>query len=152
VKGWVHVQSFTDPPAGLLRYGSWTLRMGLADRSERRLLEGREHGRGVVARLEGVEDRTAAAALAGATIEVARSALPKPARRQFYRVDLIGLAVRNEQGAELGTVSHFIDTPANAVMVVQGDRERWIPATPRHIRKVDLRGGWVAVDWPAEEE
>jgi len=126
--------------------------MGLADRFERRLLEGRVQGRGLVARLEGVEDRTAAAALAGAAIEVARSALPRPGKRQFYRVDLIGLAVRNEQGAELGTVAHFIDTPANAVMVVQGDRERWIPATPRHIRKVDLSAGWVAVDWPAEEE
>jgi 16S rRNA processing protein RimM len=152
VKGWVRVQSFTDPPEGLLHYGSWSLKTVPAQRCERRVLEGHEQGKGLVARLEGVDDRTAAAALAGASIEVARSALPVLAKRQFYRVDLIGLAVRNAQEAALGTVSHFIDTPASAVMVVKGDRERWIPATPRHILKVDLRGGWILVDWPTEEE
>ncbi len=116
------------------------------------MLEGQAHGKGLVVRLAGVEDRTAAQALTGASIEVARSALPEPGRRQFYRVDLIGLAVRSEEGAELGTVSHFVDAPGNAVMVVRGDRERWIPATPQHVRKVDLQAGWIRVDWPAEED
>jgi 16S rRNA processing protein RimM len=105
-----------------------------------------------VVRLEGVEDRTAAAALVGACVEVARSALPAPGRRQFYQVDLIGLAVRNAEGRELGVVTHFIEAPASAVMVVEGAVQHWIPATPRHVRKVDLQGGWILVDWPVELE
>ena len=31
---------------------------------------------------------------------------------------------------------HFVDAPANAIMVVKGLREHWVPLTPRHLRKV----------------
>lgn len=126
--------------------------MGSGERRELTLLEGHEQGKSLVAHLEGVQDRAAAAALAGASIGVARSELPALGRRQFYRVDLIGLAVRNEHGVEFGAVSHFVETPAHAVMVVRGDRERWIPATPRHLREVCVAEGWIRVDWPAEED
>lgn len=153
VKGWVHVQSFTDPPQALLGFGRWSLRLGQGDaRIERALLEGHSQGRGLVARLEGVEDRAAAAALRGATVEVARGELPPPGPRRFYRVDLIGLRVRNIEGMELGVVSHFVDAPANAVMVVKGAAEHWIPAIPRHVRSVDLDAGCIVVDWPAGVE
>lgn len=147
----MHVQSFTDPLAALLQYDPWSLRSGPAERSERRLLEGHEQGKGLVVRLDGVEDRAAAAGLAGASVEVPRSALPALGRRQFYRVDLIGLTVRNTEGAQLGVVSHFIEAPASVVMVVGGGVQYWIPATPRHIRRVDLPGGWILVDWPVEQ-
>lgn len=146
------MQSFTDPPERLLRYRSWSLRTRIGERCERKVLAGRGEGKSLFAQLEGIEDRTAAGALVGASIEVARSALPALAKGQFYRVDLIGLAVRNEEGVELGVLAHFVETPAHAVMVVRGDRERWIPATPQHIRHVDLQGGWMRVDWPAQED
>ncbi len=100
-------------------------------------------------RLTGVDDRTAAEALRGATIEVAREALPPPGERQFYQADLIGLAVWNLEGEELGVVRHFVDAPAGALMVVRGEREHWIPAAPRHLRSVDLGAGRIVVDWPA---
>ncbi len=149
VKGWVRVQSYTDPPEGLLSFGRWTLRLGARERSERRLLEGRGQGKGLVVRLEGVDDREAAAMLRGASVEIARSELPPPGKRRFYQADLIGLAVRNLEGAELGVVLHFIAAPASEVMVVQGREQHWIPAIPRHLRKVDLDAGWIVVDWPA---
>ncbi len=149
VRGWIRVRSFTEPPEELLRLASWSLRLGTAERCERRLLEGRRHGRSLVARLEGVEDRAAAAALAGAAIEVARDALPPPGERQFYQADLIGLAVRNLEGVELGKVLYFVEAPASPVMVVRGEREHWVPATPRHLRSVDLAAGKIVVDWPA---
>jgi 16S rRNA processing protein RimM len=144
------VQSFADPPEGVLKFRWWTLRLGPDERSKRRLLEGRGQGKGFVVRLEGVDDREAAAALRGAYIEIARSELPPPGTRQFYQVDLIGLAVRNLEGVELGVVLHFADAPAGAVMVVQGGAQHWIPAIPRYVRKVDLDAGRIDVDWPAE--
>lgn len=149
VRGWVRVQSFTDPPEGLLRFGCWRLCVGGHERSERRLLEGRRQGRGLVVRLEGLDGPEAAAALRGASIEIARSELPPPGRRRFYQADLIGLAVRNLEGMELGAVQHFIEAPGGPVMVVQGGAQHWIPAVPRHLRKVDLDAGWIVVDWPA---
>ncbi|HUN27613.1 MAG TPA: ribosome maturation factor RimM [Steroidobacteraceae bacterium] len=153
IKGWLHVQSFTDPPEALLGYGRWSLEFG-RDRAriERKVLEGRAQGRGLVARLEGVDDRDAAAALRGARIEVARAELPAPGPRRFYRADLIGLRVRNLEGVELGVVRHFVDAPANAVMVVAGATQHWIPAIPRHVRSVDLDSGSIVVDWPGDLE
>lgn len=147
----MHVQSFTDPPEGLLRFASWGLRTAEA-RWQRRVIEGHRQGRGLVARLEGVDDRTAAEALRGAMVEVARTDLPPPGARQFYRADLIGLPVWNLAGAELGVVQHFVDAPAGAVMVVRGEHEHWIPAVPSHLRSVDLAAGRIVVDWPERLE
>ncbi len=146
------MRSFTDPPEGLLKFERWSLRIGPEERSERRVLEGHGQGEGLVVRLEGVGDREAAALLRGASIEVERSALPPPGRRRFYQVDLIGLAVCNLEGEELGVVAHFLEAPAGPVMVVQGGKQYWIPAIPRHLRKVDLGAGRIVVDWPAELE
>jgi len=149
VKGWVRVQSFTEPPEGLLGFRRWSLRVGVEERRDVRLLEGHRQGRGLVARLAEVDDAAAAAALRGAFVEVARDALPPAGEGQFYQVDLIGLAVRNLEGVELGRLEHFFDAPAHAVMVVRGEREHWVPATPRHLRRVDLAAGQIVVDWPA---
>ncbi len=98
-------------------------------------------------KLAGVGDRDEAQMLRGARVGVARSALPPRAARDFYRADLIGCEVVNLSGARLGTVAHFVEIPAHALMVVQGDQEYWVPAVPQHIRRVDLEGRRVVVDW-----
>jgi 16S rRNA processing protein RimM len=152
IKGWVHVESHTEPPERLLEYPVWSLKLVSGARLERALREGRAHGGGLVVQLEGVLDRTAAQQLTGAAVEVERAALPKTKAREFYRADLLGLRVSNLEGAELGTVSHFIDAPAGAVMVVResGGREHWVPAGPPHLRQVKLEAGAIVVDWPLE--
>jgi 16S rRNA processing protein RimM len=98
--------------------------------------------------LEGVDDRDVALALAGCWVQIARDELPQPAPREHYREDLIGLAAVNAEGVQLGAVSHFVELPAGVVMVVRGAREHWVPASPPHLRKVDLAAGQVLVDWP----
>jgi len=154
VKGWVHIDSHTDPPEGLLSYSSWVLRLASGERIARGVAEARWQDGKLVARFEQVEDRDAAAVLRGATIEIERSQLPPPREREYYRADLIGLPVRNLAGVELGRVRHFVDAPAGPLMVVQGSdrRECWVPAVPEYLRKVDLAEGWIEVDWPAELE
>ena len=162
IKGWVHVDSFTDPPEGLLRYPRWSIRTGQdGERRELTLATGRPHGDRLVAQLAGVLDRTAAASLTGSVIEVERSALPAPKAREHYCADLLGCEVQNLEGAQLGTLTHFV---AGAVagqvagkgaltMVVRepGGREHWVPAVPRHLRTVDLPARKLLVDWPLDE-
>ncbi|MGH8226647.1 MAG: ribosome maturation factor RimM [Steroidobacteraceae bacterium] len=148
IRGWVRVQSYMDPPQGLLRLGCLTLRAGTGERSERRLLEGREQGKGLVVLLAGIADRNAAATLRGAFVEIERSKLPPTGERQHYQVDLVGLTVRNLEGVELGVVQYFIEAPTHAVMVVEGGARHFIPATPTHLRKVELERGSMVVDWP----
>jgi 16S rRNA processing protein RimM len=148
----MHIQSFTDPLEGILDYPLWSLRLGPGAQTGYRLVQGRIQGRGLVARLEGVVDREAAALLRGAMIEVPRSALPMPGKREYYRGDLLGFTVRNLEGVELGKLDHFVDGPDTAVMVVAGTAEYWIPAIPQYLRKVDLEGRGLSVDWPADAD
>jgi 16S rRNA processing protein RimM len=151
VQGWLHVQSFTDPPEGLLKFRRWSVRLGGTDeRIEHHVVSGQLQGRGLVVRLEGVEGRDAAARLTGGSIGVGWHELPPAGERKFYRTDLIGFEVRNAEGKVLGKVDYFVDAPAGAVMVVRGEREHWVPATPQHLRKVDLDAGSIVVDWPDE--
>ena len=154
VKGWMHVDSYTDPPDGLLGYPQWVLRVGSGERITRRLVEGHPQGDRLVARLEGVEDRDAASALTGAVIEVQRAEMPPPGKRQYYRADLVGLAVRTLQGVHLGNVAQFVDAPTGPVMVVKdaAGREHWVLATPEYLRKVEVDAGLILVDWPLEFE
>jgi 16S rRNA processing protein RimM len=100
--------------------------------------------------LEGVTTREAAEQHVGLKIEVPRAALPPAAEGEHYRVDLIGCTVRNLEGVELGVLERFEDFPANPVMVVRGDRERWLPVTPQHLRQIDAAARCVTVDWPAD--
>jgi 16S rRNA processing protein RimM len=154
IKGWIHVESHTDPPQRLLEYREWVLRLASGERVTRRVAEARRHADGLVAHLEGVAGRDEAAAFTGAVVEVERSTLPRLNEREYYRADLIGLPVRNLEGADLGRVSHFVDAPAGAVMVTKAPdgQERWVLANPRHLRRVDLAGREIVVDWPAELE
>jgi len=154
IRGWVHVESHVDPPERLLAYRQWVLKSASGERHARRVLEGRRHAGGLVAHLEAVNDRGGAAQLTGVVIEVERAALPALPEREFYRADLIGLRVRNLEGAELGTVSHFVEAPTGAVLVARdaAGHERWVRAAPPHLRRVDLAVGEVVVDWPAELE
>jgi len=152
VKGWIHVDSYTDPLDGILEYRQWTLRFGSGERITRGVIEGHPHSDRLVARLEGIEDRDGAAALNGAVIEVTRAELPPTGEREYYQTDLLGLMVRNLDGAELGKVGYFMDTPTGPMMVVKGDGECWIPAVPKHLRKVDLAADLILVDWPAQAE
>ena len=149
IKGWVHVQSFTNPPEKLLKYRSWSLNAVAYE-----VMEGRLHGSNVVARLEGIEDRDKAALLQGSMISVPRSVLPKLRKREFYQADLVGLGVTNLEGVALGKISHFVETPGGDVMVVRSEagQEHWVPATKEHLSKVDLAAGTVVVDWPAALE
>jgi 16S rRNA processing protein RimM len=148
VRGWLKVNSFTAPPEALLEHGSWHLVSASGQVQDEVLVAGDAYRDQLRVQLEGVNDRDEALALAGCWVQVERKSLPEPAPREHYREDLIGLQVVNAEGVQLGTVSHFVELPAGAVMVVRGAREHWVPASPPHLRRVDLSAGQVLVDWP----
>ena len=145
VRGWLRVQSFTDPPQRLFDWKLWRIR----DR-EVKLLEARPQGNGWIAQIEGVADRDAASLMTGQMILVERELLPKPEGREHYRDDLVGFEARNLEGALLGLVDHFVDTPGNAVMVIKGAREHWVPVTKQHLQRIDKDARSLVVDWPED--
>ena len=146
VRGWVKLRSHTDPPERLLDHRNLRIGRGSAWMDYRIEASGRSGG-ALTVKLRGVEDRDQAQALRGAEVCVPRSELPQRDERDFYRADLIGCDVLNLEGLVLGTVLHFIETPAQVLMVVRGAKEYWIPAVPQHLRRVDLPARRVVVDW-----
>ncbi|MGD8976532.1 MAG: ribosome maturation factor RimM [Gammaproteobacteria bacterium] len=147
VKGWVKLYSFTEPRGRLLEYEPLLLGKPGGWRTVR-LVEGQIHGKGLIGRFDGVEDRDQAAALVGMDLAVRRSQLPATGSDEVYWVDLLGLTVVNTRGETLGAVERLLETGANDVLVVQGDRERLIPfARGSIVKDVDLQAGTILVDW-----
>jgi 16S rRNA processing protein RimM len=145
LRGWVKVFSETDPRENILRYSPWYLGEAQAPRA---VSEGRRHGKAVIARLAGCEDRDQAAALVGKAIAVPREQLPPPTEDELYWADLEGLAVETLDGTPLGRVDHLFATPANDVLVVAGERERLLPFLwEQVVREVDFERGLIRVDW-----
>jgi 16S rRNA processing protein RimM len=146
VRGWIKVQPFTETTGALLGYPSWWLQTG-DGWSEHRLEQGAVHGKLVVAKLAGTEDREAAAAFRRREVAVPRSAMPESAPGEFYWTDLVGLAVVSREGVELGRVESLLDNGAQSVMVVRGRVERLIPFVEEFVDEVSLAEGRVKVDW-----
>ena len=150
VKGWVKVHSFTDPREGIVEYSPWHIRQK-GEWREIAVLDGQRQGKTVIARLEGIEDRDQAMLLMGATIAITPDQLEKLSKGEYYWRDLIGLKVMNTSGEDLGIVAEMMETGANDVMVVKGDRERLVPFTQGHaVQKVDLSAGIITVEWDAD--
>ena len=102
VKGWIRVQPFTQLPANLLDYPVWWLgREG--NWTSRALEEGAVHGKSVVAKLAGCDEREAAAALQGLEVAVPRSQLPQSEPGEYYWSDLLGLRGPQPAGRDAGT-------------------------------------------------
>ena len=150
VRGWIRVQSFADPPEGLFEHQPWRLKFADGHVECFRVVDGNGGGSSWRVALEGIGDRTAAGRLTGCLIEVERAELPQPGEREHFREDLIGFEVVNREGVRLGSVRGFVDAPAGTVMVVAGERERWLPAMPPHLVRVRRADREVDVDWPAE--
>jgi 16S rRNA processing protein RimM len=147
VRGWVRIRSSARPPESILEFDRWWIGSGDASR-ERRVLDGQVRSRDIVARLEGCDDRDSAVALRNAEISVPADALPEPADDEWYWHELIGLQVVAVDGTELGRIDHLLETGANDVLVVLGDRERLIPWIPDEvIREIDPEQGRMVVDW-----
>ncbi len=156
VKGWVKVYSYTDPLENIFSYGQWVLRHQGRDWSVE-LLQGKRHGKGLIAQLKGYATPEVSRQLSGALIGVPRQNLPPLPEGEFYWSQLIGLEVWNLQNQYLGRVNYLMETGANDVLVVKPvkgsiDREeRLLPwLMPEVIRQVDLERQRIDVDWDAD--
>ncbi len=147
LQGWIKVFSDTDPREGIIDYRQWILLKG--DKQDTVVLEkGKRHGKGVVVKLEGINDRSAAELLIGRTIAVHRDELPKLAEDEHYWSDLIGLEVITTQGVVLGVVASLFATGANDVVVVKGERERLVPwIRGQVVIDINMDSRKLTVDW-----
>ncbi|NCF18722.1 MAG: ribosome maturation factor RimM [Haliea sp.] len=160
IKGWVKIHSFTEPGENFLTFGQWMIRRrGVLEPIE--FDDGKRHGKGLVAHIAGVDDRTLAEAYTGLEVVARADSLPPLDEGDYYWHQLQGLQVWCREGdgrVLLGTVDYLIETGANDVLVVKAsaesidDRERLIPYLPGDVvTRVDLEQAEIEVDWFPDE-
>ncbi|MBO4313613.1 MAG: 16S rRNA processing protein RimM [Desulfovibrio sp.] len=130
--------------------GEYFLQAGDRPPAPVRVLSAHLHKDRPVIRIEGVEDRTSAAALTGRKVLVRRSSLPEPADGEAYVSDLLGCGVFLEDGTPVGRfdhVEHSVGRPVWAI-VAGGGREMLFPAEPDFILSLDAAAGRIVIAPP----
>ncbi|MEA2807008.1 MAG: rRNA processing protein RimM [Rhodospirillaceae bacterium] len=150
VRGLVRIRSFTEDPMAIASYGALSDETG----KKQYRVEALSAVKGaVLARIEGVADRTAAEAVRGLRLYVERSALPTTGEQEWYEADLISLAAVGRDGRDWGKVLAFHDFGAGRTMEVSGGGASrgsvMLPFTDEVVPEIDVEGGKVTVDPPA---
>lgn len=152
VYGWVKVCPYTEFIDGLLNYPVWWLSNKNNDWQEVRLISGYVSGSILHAKFKECTDRTQALKLRGMQIAIPRNQLPALTEKEdysYYWSDLIGTHVINLNNEELGEVVGLLETGANDVLRVYGERKKeiLIPFIKQVIIKVDPKQSKIIVDW-----
>lgn len=116
IHGEVRIRTFTERAEDIAAYGPLTDETGARSFT---LVDLRPIKGGVAARVEGIQDRTAAEALKGTQLYVARDALPDSEGDEFYHTDLLGMRVVTVNGEEFGRVLALHDFGAGDVLEIE---------------------------------
>jgi 16S rRNA processing protein RimM len=145
--GVMRIEPLTDWPEHL-QVGATLFVEGETD--SRRVTNAEWGGRIPAIGLEGITSREAATALAGRFLETEPQPLPEGS---YYWHQLVGLRVQDPAGVELGVVHEvFRAGEAEVYRVELADGgELLVPAVRDVVRRIDLGGGVMVVDYASEE-
>lgn len=155
VGGEVFVETLSDVP-GRLEAGS-ELRVeapaspagAAAPPPVLRVAASRPHRGGMLVRFAGVDDRSAAAALRGVELTVARDEVPPAPAGTYYHFELIGCRCRDLRDGDLGEVVELVEDGGGLLLVVDDGRRRVpIPFVREYLRDVDVEAGRIEVELP----
>lgn len=152
VRGEARLKSFCADPAAIADYAPLTDETGARSFTVKitRPVKG-----GFAARLGGVATREEAEALKGLRLFAPRGRMPDLPDDEFYHSDLIGLAVYDTGGVELGEVISVADYGGGDFLEVKlGKNGKLLltPFTQDAVPTVDLAAGRVVVDPPEDVE
>lgn len=153
IKGEVSIRAFTETADGLMAYGA----LAASDGRSIVITQARATNKGVIARVDGVQDRNAAELLKGLDLYVDRARMPEPDDGAYYHADLIGLEAVDATGAKIGRVSAVENYGAGDILVIAiaGGDHLMVPFRDAFVPEVDVKGGRVVIVPPVmvgEEE
>ncbi len=147
LRGEMRLRCYADDPGGLGQYSAFETQTGRELVIEQVNVKG---GR-LSFRARGVTSREAAEALKGTKLYVPRSALPEPGRDDFYHADLVGLEVKDGDGARIGRVAAVHNFGAGDLLEVLpvGENEKnasfFAPFNREVVPVIDVKGGWLTL-------
>ena len=151
LKGWVKIHSFTRPREQLFSYDHVLLGQG-SKWGKRTIKDSQLRGSSLRVLFANCINRNQATDLIGLNIGVSRSNLSPTRANEFYWVDLIGLDVFNLDNKHLGEVVGLLETGANDVLEIMGDRTYLIPFVQKvYILDVNLIDKRILADWHADD-
>jgi len=107
----------------------------------------RVHGEALAIKLAGCDDRSEAELLRSQLIYLHRADVTPLGPDRYYYHQIIGLQVVSIDGETLGEIVEIIETGANDVYVVHGERgEVLLPAHADVIKQIDLEAGHMIVE------
>lgn len=149
IKGWLKVNSSTDPIENILQYFPWQVQhQGLWQ--PLKITEGKRQGKHILVKIAGCDTPELAKTYTNNPIAIEREQLPKLPPDEYYWSDLIGLKVINQDGVDFGWVESLFETGVHDVLVVKNSRQRLIPYTSEVIKNIDLTNRIIHVIWDAE--
>jgi 16S rRNA processing protein RimM len=155
IRGEVLIHSYASAPDNIGAYGPLSDAAGARSFA---IESARVTAKGVVARLEGIADRTAAEALKGTELYIDRDRLPDAGEDEFYHADLIGLAAIDPDGNPIGkivAVQNFGAGDLLEIRVAGSSRTELVPFTEASVPSIDLAARRAVVVLPpttGEEE
>jgi 16S rRNA processing protein RimM len=149
VRGAVKLWTFTQDPFAVKAYGPLTTKDGAREFEVTQAREAKDH---LVATLKGVTTREEAERLNGLELYVARETLPATDADEYYHADLIGLAAMTTADAPLGRVVAIHNFGAGDIIEIAPPHgaTMLLPFTNAVVPTVDLAGGRVVIELPAE--
>ena len=147
VKGWLKVRVFTEKVETLKNYKNWFVSSDEKNWSELFVEEVKINQERMMVKLKDIDDRTKADLFRNYWVGVSKNSLPKLNKNEFYWNDLIGCEIQNINGFLLGKVTGFIETGANDVFVVEGEKQRLIPYTKKIVKNIEWKQQQIIVDW-----
>jgi 16S rRNA processing protein RimM len=151
VRGAVKLWTFTEDPLAVKTYGPLVTKDGARSFEIATAREAKGH---LVATLKGIATREDAERLNGIELYIAREKLPATDENEYYHADLIGLAAVDAAHEPLGRVIAIHNFGAGDIIEIAppGGTTLLLPFTNAVVPSVDLKGGRVVVEVPAEIE
>lgn len=148
VHGWLKIHTYTEFGPTILEYQPWLIQRPNGQVEPLAQEDSKRHGDNILIKVKGINSPEAAKLLTNQLILIHRDQLPTLDENEYYWSDLIGLTVINHDGTVLGKVITLMETGANDVLVVKGDREHAIPYLPgKTVKHIDLEKQEMQVDW-----
>ena len=148
IRGEVVIKSHTDDPAAIGGYGPLTDQTGKQTYDIKVI---RVAKKGVIARVNGINDRTTAETLRGTELYIPRERLPEPEDDELYHADLIGLEAVTADGDLIGEVVSIQNFGAGDLLEIRlsgKSRTEFIPMDDHFVPAIDIDAGRVTVVMP----
>lgn len=140
LKGQIGIESFTWDDSRFERLGRIFVKLKDGTISEHVIQSVQYVHKGILLKIQGIDDRTAVESLRGAEILIPESERPKLPEGRAYYDEVIGMSVVDDtSGATLGRVTNVLDMPAGDVFVLDlNGTEHLVSNAGEEIRAIDL--------------